>query len=155
MHHDVYEIKENRYKLGANVPSNSSICFYYDERWYYFFFVFVQCLCVPSWPWSHGSWIYNYLCNRYLSPPMLWVQIPIRSRCTTLCDKVCRWIATGRWFSPSPTVSSTNKTDRHDLTEILLIVALSTIKLNQANLCVPNVTCVPGLSIIYYAFRFL
>jgi hypothetical protein len=37
MHHDVYEIiKENRYKLGANVPSNSSICFYYDERWYSF-----------------------------------------------------------------------------------------------------------------------
>jgi hypothetical protein len=19
----------------------------------------------PSWPWSHGSWIYNYLCNLY------------------------------------------------------------------------------------------
>jgi len=20
----------------------------------------------PSWSWSHGSWIYNYLCNQYL-----------------------------------------------------------------------------------------
>jgi hypothetical protein len=32
------------------------------------------------------------------------------------------------WFSP---VSSTQKTDRHDITEILLKVALSTIKPNQ------------------------
>jgi hypothetical protein len=32
-----------------------------------------------------------------------------RARCTTLCDKVCQWLATGRWFSPGPPVSSTNK----------------------------------------------
>ena len=32
---------------------------------------------------------------------------------------------TDRWFSP---VSSTNKTDRHDITEILLKVALNAIK---------------------------
>jgi hypothetical protein len=31
-------------------------------------------------------------------------------------------------FSPGTLVSSTNKTDRHDLTEILLKVALNTIK---------------------------
>jgi hypothetical protein len=40
---------------------------------------------------------------------------------------------TGRWFSPGIPVSSTNKTDRHDITEILLKVALNTIKPNQAN----------------------
>ena len=40
-------------------------------------------------------------------------------------------IATGRWFSPGTPVSSTNKTDRHDITEILLIVALNTT--NQTN----------------------
>jgi hypothetical protein len=34
----------------------------------------------------------------------------------------------GRWFSLGPPVSSTNKTDRHDITEILLKVALNTIK---------------------------
>jgi hypothetical protein len=32
------------------------------------------------------------------------------------------------WFSSVPPVSSTNKTDRHDIAEILLKVALSTIK---------------------------
>ena len=33
----------------------------------------------------------------------------------------------GRWFTPGTSVSSTNKTDRHDITEILLKVALNTI----------------------------
>ena len=52
----------------------------------------------------------------------------ITARCTTLCDKVCQWFATGQWFSPGTPVSSTNKTDRHNIAEILLKVALSTIK---------------------------
>jgi hypothetical protein len=81
----------------------------------------------PSWLWSYGSWIYIYLCNQCLSPLMLWVRISIRARCTTLCDNVCQWLATGQWFSPDTPVSSINKTDRHDITEILLKVALNTI----------------------------
>jgi hypothetical protein len=44
---------------------------------------------------------------------------------TTLCDKICQRLATG-----TP-VSSTNKTDRHDIAEILLKVALNSI--NQTN----------------------
>jgi hypothetical protein len=82
----------------------------------------------PSWLWSYGSWIYNYLCNQWISLLMLWVRISIRARCTTLCDKVCQWLATDRWFSPGRPVSSTNKTDRHDITEILLKMTLKTIK---------------------------
>jgi hypothetical protein len=39
--------------------------------------------------------------------------------------KVCQWLATGRWFSPGPPVSSNNKTDRYDITEILLKVDLN------------------------------
>jgi hypothetical protein len=27
---------------------------------------------------------------------------------TTLCGKVCQWLAAGRWFSPGTSVSSTN-----------------------------------------------
>jgi hypothetical protein len=46
---------------------------------------------------------------------------------TTLCDKVCQWLKASRWFSPGTLVSSTNKTDCHDITEILLKVALTTI----------------------------
>ena len=56
----------------------------------------------------------------------LWVRIPLRwgVRDTTLCDKVCQWLTAGRWFSPGTSVSSTNKTNRHDITEILFKVAL-------------------------------
>jgi hypothetical protein len=46
----------------------------------------------------------------------------------TLCEKVCQWLATGWWFSQGTPVSSTNKTDCHDITEILLKVALNSIK---------------------------
>jgi hypothetical protein len=46
---------------------------------------------------------------------------------TTLCYKVCQWLATGRWFSPGTPISSNNKTCPHDITEILLKVALNTI----------------------------
>ena len=62
---------------------------------------------------------------------MFWVWIPLRQGVldTTLCDEVCQWLATGRWFSPGAPVSSTNKTDRHDIAEILLKVALNTITL--------------------------
>ena len=51
---------------------------------------------------------------------------------TTLCDKICERLATSLWFSPGTTGSSTNKSDRHDMTEKLLKVALSTITLTSS-----------------------
>jgi len=44
---------------------------------------------------SYGSWIYNYLCNQYPSPLMLWDRILLRRGVldTTLCDKVCQWLS--------------------------------------------------------------
>ena len=82
----------------------------------------------------------------------LWVWISIRVKCIPLCDKVCQWLATGRWFSPGPSVSSTNKTDRHNITEIFLKVALNTIKqtnINDSdwNNCVLLVLCEFGCDI--------
>jgi hypothetical protein len=50
---------------------------------------------------------------------------------TTLCNKVCQWLTTGRWISLGTPVSSTNRTDRNDITEILLEVALNTITLTK------------------------
>ena len=44
--------------------------------------------------------------------------------CTALCNKVCQWLGAGQWFSPGTPVSSTNKTDSHNITEILLKLAL-------------------------------
>ena len=83
-----------------------------------------------SWSWSYGSLIYDYLCNLCLSPLKLWVRIPLRRGVlvldTTLCDKVCQWLATGRLFFQGTAVSSANKTDRHDITKKLLKVTLNT-----------------------------
>jgi len=70
--------------------------------------VVIVCYCVS-----------NYMYNQCLS------LLKLESRSwrsvldTTLCNKVCQWLAEGRWFSPGIQVSSTNKTDRHYVIEIL------------------------------------
>jgi hypothetical protein len=61
---------------------------------------------------------------------------------TSFCDQVCQWLATGRWFFP---VSSTNKTDRNDISEILLLVALNTKTLTHNP---------PLTSVIYVFFTY-
>jgi len=48
---------------------------------------------------------------------------------STLCDKVCQSLVADRWFTLGTPVSSTNKTDHHDITVILLKVALTAITL--------------------------
>jgi hypothetical protein len=54
---------------------------------------------------------------------------------TAASDKVYKLLAHGRWFSPGTPASSTTKTGRHDIAEILLKVALNTINqsINQIN----------------------
>ena len=47
--------------------------------------------------------------------------------------------ATGRWFSPGTPVSSTNKTDLHDITEILSKVALNTTNLSLLHVYYKNI----------------
>jgi hypothetical protein len=46
--------------------------------------------------------------------------------------KECQALAAGWWFSPDTSVSSTNKTDHHDIVEILLNVGLDTITLTPS-----------------------
>ena len=46
---------------------------------------------------------------------------------TKLFDKICQCLATSQWFSPDTPVSSTNKTNIHDIAEMLLKVELNTI----------------------------
>jgi hypothetical protein len=40
-------------------------------------------------------------------------------------------LAHGRWFSPGTPVSSTTKTGRHDIAEILLKVTLKRLKIKK------------------------
>jgi hypothetical protein len=53
--------------------------------------------------------------------------VDYKNGCTPLAavsDKVYQLLAYGRWFSPGTPASSTTKTGRHDIAEILLKVAL-------------------------------
>ena len=62
----------------------------------------------------------------------------LQKGCTPLAaasDKVYQLLANVRWFSPGTPASSTNKTCRHDIAEILLKVALNTEKSNPT-ICV-------------------
>ena len=71
----------------------------------------------------------------------LWVRIPLTARYTRYNSI---WLATGQWFYPGTPTSSTNKTNRHDISEILLKVALNTITLN------PNFTIINGRIIVLF-----
>jgi hypothetical protein len=51
-----------------------------------------------------------------------------------ISDKVYQLLAHGRWFSPGFPASSTTKTGRHDIAEILLKVALKHQKSNQLDI---------------------
>jgi hypothetical protein len=95
-----------------------------------------------KWWWRHhiDQWIYKFTTE--------WgkqrVNIVIFSLTTSvwiycesifiLCDKDCQWLMTCRLFSTVTPISSTNKTDSHDITEIMLQMALNTIALTIAHL---------------------
>ena len=53
------------------------------------------------------------------------------TRLAVACDKVFQLLIHVRWYSPSILDSSTTKTGRHDIAEILLKVALKHQKSNQ------------------------
>jgi hypothetical protein len=53
------------------------------------------------------------------------------TRLAAASDKVYQLLAHGRWFSPRTPASSTTKTGRHEIAEILLKVALNTKNQNQ------------------------
>jgi hypothetical protein len=76
-------------------------------------------------PITNTAWVRAQLCK-------------LQKGCTWLAaasDKVYQLLAQGRWFSPA---SSTTKTGRHDIAEILLKVALKHQKSNQINQQIPH-----------------
>ena len=67
-------------------------------------------------PITNTAWVSARLCK-------------LQKGCTRLAsasDKVYQLLAHGRWFSPGTPASSTTKTGRHDIAEILLKVVLNT-----------------------------
>ena len=70
--------------------------------------------------------------------------VKYKKGCTRLAatsDKVYQLLAHGQWFSPGTPASSTTKTGRHDIAEILLKVALNTIIKKNLNVARPLYTC--------------
>ena len=73
---------------------------------------------------------------------MAWVRArlcKLQNGCTRLAavsDKAYQLLARGRWFSPGIPASSTTKTGRHDIAEILLKVAFNTKKQIKINILV-------------------
>ena len=65
----------------------------------------------------------------------LWVRWAKKGciRLAAASDKVYQLLAHGQWFSPGTLASSTTKTGRHDIAEILLKVALNTINQIKSN----------------------
>ena len=74
---------------------------------------------------------YHYHCE--FEPRSWWGVLDI-----TLCDKVCQWLATCQWFSPSTPVSSTIKMTTTIYSETCLNQTLSKLKtcLNQTDFTV-------------------
>jgi hypothetical protein len=76
-----------------------------------------------SWVVGIPNNTYNHITN------MAWVRArlcKLQKRCNA-SNKVYQLLAHDRWFSPGTPASSTTKTGRRDIAEILLKVALNTI----------------------------
>jgi hypothetical protein len=89
---------------------------------------------VQEWAWV-SQWVrlLEYLTTHISLSPIRHGFAPgfvnYKKGCTRLAaasDKVYQLLAYGRWFSQSTPASSTTKTGRHDIAEILLKVALNT-----------------------------
>ena len=74
--------------MGSRVISSS--CFWLDTG------LVTRIVKGSSWSWSHGCWIYNYLCNQCLSQLTLWVWIPLMERCTRYNIYVINFISNWR-----------------------------------------------------------
>ena len=86
-----------------------------------------------GWLNGLGSWItkqlmQTYHCIRRWFAPGFVDYYQMCSQLAVASDKVYQLLAHGRWFSPNTPASSTTKTGRHDIAEILLKVALNTTK---------------------------
>ena len=92
-------------------------------------FTHSQIVLGPSWSSSYGSWNYNYLCNQYLSPLKLYVHVKMYSIQHYVIKFVSDLRQVGGFRRVLMFPPPIKKTDRHEITYILLKVALNTITL--------------------------
>ena len=96
-------------------------------------------------PITNTAWVRTRICK-------------LQKGCTRLAaasDKVYQLLAHGRWFSLGIPASSTTKTGRHDIAEILLKVVLNTINQIKSNLIIKKNHDIAGILLLlstYYIF---
>jgi len=90
-------------------------------------YISVVVVIVVAFTYTYPISLFHHLCCRIESRSLQDVLD------TTVCDKVSQWFVTGQRFSPGTPVSSTNRTDCHDITEILIntITLILTITLTR------------------------
>ena len=82
-------------------------------------------------------WVRARLCKLQITRCIRLARLAVAS------DKVYQLLAHGRWFSPGTPASSTTKTGRHNIAEIMLKVALKhQISINQPIIGSPTVTLI-------------
>ena len=128
-----FDLKRHLMKI---IPSKRRAHWIRYTRFYYNLCIKSQffCLCfynfsITFWNCSDCGIFFLHFITSCFPDYMVWISFRRGVLNTTLCDKVCQWLTIGRWFSPGTLASSTNKTDHHDIAEILLKVALNTITL--------------------------
>ena len=116
----------SRNLIGSNAFQKLIICTCITLYWTRksFFITLIPYFEGVSWLWSHGSCVYNYLCDQCLSPTKLWVLAYVGVY--SIQHYVIKFV-TDLWQVSCFHVFSTNKTDHHDITEISLKVVLNTI----------------------------
>jgi hypothetical protein len=107
------------------------IILYYWYNCYIFFTEWMPCTCKKERACIRHSLLLNSI---HMQLWIKWTRLcKLQKGCTRLAaasDKVDQFLAHDRWFSPA---SSTTKTGRHDIAEILLKVALNTINQIKSN----------------------
>jgi hypothetical protein len=94
-------------------------------------------------PITNTAWVRARLCK-------------LQKGCTRLAatsDKAYQLLAHGRWFSPGTMASSTTKTGRHDIAELLLKVALNTKNQIKSNMSAADMCSVKHTSTYHRYYK--
>ena len=105
------------YRKHLNLILNSFFIYYVEDFFCVCVLFYKTLLCSTHWNVQRSLLVSDHPSSN-----------PAHGKVTILCDKVCQWLAAGRWFLrvlkfPPPV----SKTDCHKIAEILLKVVLNTI----------------------------
>jgi hypothetical protein len=123
LQYDSYPTENNRIELINYLHFKELRCVF-TANMNVFSNIEIQIKRGPSWSWSYGSWINNYLCNQCL---IITTKVVSSNPIHVEVYSIQHYAIVCQWLPTVTLISSTNTTDRHDITEILLKRALNII----------------------------